>query len=171
MDAAADSSTRAFTLPEIAGLSSTYFVSLMLEDASGKGRAGISTGCRRSRRRWIGARRIGIITPTKTFADFTALNGMAEAYLNVEASSQEGMTTVRLRNPQQSVAFGVHLTVKKGADGDEVLPVLWQDNYFALVPGESREITAKYSARDLGKAAAVVEVEGWNVKRRAAAGR
>ena len=114
------------------------------------------------------ARSDGHHTPTKTFADFTALNQLPEVYLNVEAVSREGMTTVKLRNPQQAVAFGVHLTVKKGAEGEEVLPVLWQDNYFALSPGESREITARYNARDLGKAAAYVEVEGWNVKRRAA---
>jgi exo-1,4-beta-D-glucosaminidase len=44
---------------------------------------------------------------------------------------------------------------------------IWQDNYFALLPGESREITATSNVRDLGRAAAVVELECWNVKRRA----
>ena len=34
------------------------------------------------------------------------------------------------------------LKVKKGEEGDEVLPVLWEDNYFALLPGESREVAA-----------------------------
>jgi hypothetical protein len=44
---------------------------------------------------------------------------------------------------------------------------IWQDNYFALLPGESREITATSNVRDLGRAAVVVELECWNVKRRA----
>jgi hypothetical protein len=33
-----------------------------------------------------------------------------------------------------------------------------------LLPGESRRIAATYSANDLGRAAPVVEVDGWNVK-------
>jgi exo-1,4-beta-D-glucosaminidase len=40
LDVAADSSTRAFTLPEIDGLSSTYFVSLALEEPSGNSVSG-----------------------------------------------------------------------------------------------------------------------------------
>jgi len=44
------------------------------------------------------------------------------------------------------------------------LPVLWQDNYFSLLPGESRRVAATYRSSDLGRQAAIVEVEGWNVK-------
>jgi exo-1,4-beta-D-glucosaminidase len=67
-------------------------------------------------------------------------------------------------NPGKSIAFAVHLKLKKGPGGDEVLPVLWEDNYFPLLPGESRQVTATYSASDLGRLAPVVEVDGWNVK-------
>jgi exo-1,4-beta-D-glucosaminidase len=44
-----------------------------------------------------------------------------------------------------------------------VLPVLWQDNYFSLLPGESRQVSATYHTTDL-RTAPIVEVEGWNVK-------
>jgi exo-1,4-beta-D-glucosaminidase len=54
--------------------------------------------------------------------------------------------------------------VKKDTDGEEVLPVLWEDNYFPLLPGQTRQIAATYQAKDLGKAKPVVEVDGWNVK-------
>jgi exo-1,4-beta-D-glucosaminidase len=50
--------------------------------------------------------------------------------------------------------------VKKG--GDEVLPVIWEDNYFSLLPGETRRVTATYRSPEK----TVVEVEGWNVKAR-----
>ena len=69
-----------------------------------------------------------------------------------------------MANPGKSIAFAVHLKLKKGPGGDEVLPVLWEDNYFPLLPGESRQVTATYSASDLGRLAPVVEVDGWNVK-------
>jgi exo-1,4-beta-D-glucosaminidase len=47
----------------------------------------------------------------------------------------------------------------------ETLPVLWQDNYFELLPGETRQITATYGTSDAGSAAPTVELEGWNVPR------
>ena len=34
----------------------------------------------------------------------------------------------------------MRLKVNKGKGGDEVLPVLWEDNYVSLLPGEKREI-------------------------------
>jgi len=54
--------------------------------------------------------------------------------------------------------------VDKGAGGEEILPVLWQDNYVSLLPGESREFNATYRTADLGTAKPSVEVSGWNVQ-------
>ena len=34
---------------------------------------------------------------------------------------------------------------------NEILPVLWQDNYFALLPGETRQVTATYRTGDASK--------------------
>jgi exo-1,4-beta-D-glucosaminidase len=53
--------------------------------------------------------------------------------------------------------------VDKG-NGEEILPVLWQDNYISLLPGQKREITATYRASELGAAKASVEVSGWNIE-------
>ena len=166
VDLEEDSSTRAMTLPEIEGLSSTYFVSLELQDPSdhavGRNLYWLSTKAETldwENSNWY-------VTPTKTFADYTALNSLPQVELQVAAQSKPaGETTVTLTNAGKAIAFGVRLKVKKGADGDEVLPVLWEDNYFSLLPGESREVTATYNARDLGQAKPVVEVEGWNCKR------
>jgi len=67
---------------------------------------------------------------------------------------------------RRNLAFFVRLKVNKRVDGEEVLPVLWQDNYFPLLPGEKRQITATYRTTDLGRSTPVVEVSGWNVKRK-----
>ena len=56
------------------------------------------------------------------------------------------------------------LKVDKGKAGEEILPVLWQDNYVSLLPGEKREITATYRASELGGASPYVEVKGWNTE-------
>jgi len=168
VDVGADSSTRVFTVPEIDGLSTTYFLGLALEEPSGNtiSRNFYWLSTKPETLDWD--KSTWYYTPTKTFADYTALNSLPEVDLNVmarsEARGSERITTVTLRNPGRTIAFSVHLKVKKGPEGDEVLPVLWQDNYFALLPGESRQFTASYSAKDLGRAAAFIEVDGWSVK-------
>jgi exo-1,4-beta-D-glucosaminidase len=168
VDLAEDSSARVFTLPEIGGLSSTYFVSLVLEDPSGDpvGRNFYWLSTKPETLDWD--KSTWYHTPTKTFADYTALNSLPRVDLQTtsltEARGPDRVTTVTVSNPGKSIAFAVHLKVKKGVAGDEVLPVLWEDNYFPLLPGESRRIGATYSASDLGRAAPLVEVDGWNVK-------
>ena len=56
----------------------------------------------------------------------------------------------------------MRLRVNKGQDGEEILPVIWQDNYISLLPGEKREVTATYATRLLGSATPVVAVDGLN---------
>ena len=57
----------------------------------------------------------------------------------------------------------VRLKVNKGMAGPEILPVVWQDNYISLLPGEKRDLTATYRATALGTATADVKVNGWNM--------
>ncbi len=78
-------------------------------------------------------------------------------------NSEEAITHVIVENPSKSLAFFVRLKVNKGKGGDEILPVLWQDNYISLLPGEKRELTATYRAQELGTAHPSVEISGWNV--------
>jgi exo-1,4-beta-D-glucosaminidase len=79
-------------------------------------------------------------------------------------NGEEEITRVMLENPSQNLAFFVRLKVDKGVKGDEILPVVWQDNYISLLPGEKREVTATYRASELGTAKPTVEVTGWNVE-------
>jgi exo-1,4-beta-D-glucosaminidase len=187
LDVGPDSSTRVFTLPEITGDSPTYFVELKLESAgklASRNFYWLSTKPEtidwdRSHRDPSGGYQISTWTPTKTFADYTALNSLPMVDLDATAQSRQdgsqSFTTVTLRNPSRTLAFAVRLKVnreplayvRRDAPTDyEVLPVLWQDNYFSLLPGESRQIIATYNTKDLGGSAALVEVEGWNVKRK-----
>jgi hypothetical protein len=78
--------------------------------------------------------------------------------LNVEAQSTQNLTTVTVSNPTRSLAFAVHLKLRRWAggagrrrsDNEEVLPVLWQVNYFPLLPGESRRVSATSNTEDRG---------------------
>lgn len=168
VDAAADSTAKIFALPDVAGLSSTYFLVLRLEDSAGKlvGSNFYWLSTKAETIDW--AKSTWYTTPTDSFADFTALSQLAKVKLKVtvrsERKGEEGSTHVTLENPTKSLAFFVRLKVNKGAKGEEILPVVWEDNYISLMPGEKREVTASYRASALGAAKASVEVSGWNVE-------
>ena len=69
-----------------------------------------------------------------------------------------------VKNPTDKLAFFVHVTVEKGSTGASVLPVYWDDNYFPLLPGEVKKISARFAAADLDGQEPVVKVTGWNVE-------
>src|SRR5581483_6092810 len=107
-------------------------------------------------------------TPTASYADYTALSQLPKVKLNVsshtERKADEAITHVSLVNPSKNLAFFVRLKLNKGAGGQEILPVMWDDNYISLLPGEKREVSATVRAADLGNDKPVVEVKGWNVE-------
>ena len=47
---------------------------------------------------------------------------------------------MHVQNTGAALAFQVHLKLIDGGSGAEFLPMYWQDNYFELLPGESRDI-------------------------------
>src|SRR6266849_3495874 len=167
LDAAADSTNKVLTLPDIDSLSPTYFLVLRLEDGSG-----MLVG---SNFYWLSTKPETLdweksnwyTTPTTSYADYTALAQLPKVKLKIadrtERKGEEAITHVTMENPSKNLAFFVRLKVDKGKGGEEVLPVLWQDNYFSLLPGERREATATYRAQELGTAQPAVEISGWNV--------
>jgi len=169
LDLEPDGSRRVFTLPEPAQLSSTYFVQLTLTDAAGtivsRNFYWLSTkpdtlGQPKDATFWF-------TTPTKEFADFTALNSLPTVDVKLSARTErkgpEQITRVAVENAGKSLAFFIRLKVNRASDGEEILPVLWEDNYFPLLPGEKREITATCAASQLQGDKPVVELGGWNV--------
>ena len=184
-----DSSTRVFTIPSPTGLSTAYFVSLTLESAGQiKSRNFYWLSTREETLDWArqeldssGEYDISTWTPTKAFADYTPLNTLPQVDLDATAqnkkSGEESITTVTIHNPASALAFAVHLKVnrasnqrvsREGQQDDEILPVLWQDNYFALLPGETRQVTATFRNLENGNATPTVEIDGWNVKHKIA---
>ena len=75
----------------------------------------------------------------------------------------QGTITANVKNPSTNVAFQVHLRVTKGKDGDDVVPIFWDDNYFSLLPGEEKIVTATYSVSDADGKPIVLELDGFNI--------
>jgi exo-1,4-beta-D-glucosaminidase len=168
IDVLSDSSARAFELPKVDGLSKTYFLRLQLHDAEGK--------LASDNFYWLSTKpdvldwakkKDTVYTPQAEFGDLTGLNGLPQVKLEVSAASQaiaaSGSTRVILRNPTEGLAFMVHLKLTRGKGGEEVVPIFWEDNYFSLLPGEQREVTAKYDLSALEGKEPVLAVDGFNI--------
>ena len=168
LDAALDSTTRIFAIPEIQDLSPVYFVALRLADSAGKlvGSNFYWLSTKPETLDW--AKSTWWMTPTDSFADFTAISHLPKVKLKVtsrtEQKGEESITHVTLANPTKSLAFFVRLKLNKGTNGEEALPVIWEDNYLSLLPGETREVTGACHISSLGASKATIEVSGWNIE-------
>jgi exo-1,4-beta-D-glucosaminidase len=167
IDVPGDSSMRVFVLPEPAGVTGAYFADLRLMDSGGHL---LSTNLY-----WLSSQpdvladtSTWYMTPVKSYADYTALRSMPNAAVDVNAhfssSSGTGQARVTLKNPGRSIAFFMRMQIT-GRGDEEALPVLWEDNYVTLLPGETRTITATYRVRDLGGSPPRLVLTGWNVRR------
>src|SRR5579872_102785 len=167
LDAPPDSTAKILPLPQIEGLSPTYFLLLRLEDSAGK-----LVG---SNFYWLSTKPETIdwskstwwMTPTESFADFTALSQLPKVKLKVtehtERQGDDSITRVVVENPSKSLAFFVRLKLDD-AKGEEILPVVWEDNYISLLPGEKRELTATYRTTGLEGKTPAIEAIGWNTE-------
>jgi exo-1,4-beta-D-glucosaminidase len=164
-DLGPDAVVRSFQLPESFGSAKTYFLRLTLKDQAG---SELSRNYY-----WLSHRKeipgpgvfYPFYLPTIRYADFKELDALPKAALSVSSSVGKDLAgqivrKVTVTNPSSALAFAVRLKVDN-ASGDEILPVLWQDNYFALLPGETRTLEARYAG--VGDQEHV-EWSGWNVE-------
>jgi len=167
IDVPPDASVKAFDLPKGDGLTMTFFTKLQMFDAAGK----LVT----DNFYWLSAkedtldwrrRRDTVYTPQAEFGDLTALEVLPKVSVEVapvfEHRGGQGKVRVKVTNPENAVAFMTHLRLID-AKGNDIVPVFWEDNYFTLLPKESREVWASYDANSLGEQVPSVLCDGWNV--------
>jgi len=168
LDLAPDSATKALDLPKPDGLSTTYFLKLQLHDSSGKLVSDnfywLST--KPDTMDW-GSRKDTVYTPQKDFGDLTGLNSLPQVTLEVKAEHHykagRGVIQLSMKNPNSSIAFQIHLRMTKGKDGDDLVPIFWDDNYFSLIPGEEKTLYGTFDSSDLEAKEPVLELEGFNI--------
>jgi exo-1,4-beta-D-glucosaminidase len=168
IDLAADSATKAFDLPAPANLSTTYFLKLQLHDASGNL---VSDNFY-----WLSTKldtmdwkhkKDTVYTPQKDFADLTGLNSLPQVKLEIHAAAhdmgQTGTIHLHVKNTSSSVAFMIHPRLTKGPNGDDLVPIFWDDNYFSLLPGEEKTVAVSFAIADLSGAEPVLTLDGYNI--------
>jgi exo-1,4-beta-D-glucosaminidase len=151
-------------LPRYSGSSPVFFVRCELFD--GNGRVVVNNVYWQSQKDDdLGPRENDQVMTLKQdrWADMTALNTMPSVTVEAEATQvkigDESHVTIRLRNPSGRIAFFERVTLSATRDGNEILPIEYDDNYVTLFPGETAEI---HGTIWKGAKAAWVKIEGYN---------
>ncbi len=165
---AASSSAEAMSIPRIPDSTSTYFVRCELRDAAGSLLA--------QNAYWASTtdddlgdpkNEIQFRTDLAKWADISALNTMPRTTVKASATfaetKGEEIATITLTNPTNRVAFFLRAEITQGADGEEILPITYDDNYVTLFPGETRTIVATFRTPTLASQAPALRLEGYNV--------
>ena len=143
LDLPEDSTAVVTALPVPEDVTPVYYVRLELTDAAG---TPLSTN---------------FYVQGKEEGNLQALNSLGKA--SVKASfTGKGPWKATLSNNGNVPALMLRLKLVSGPSGEMVLPVIYTDNYFSLMPGESREICIEAAPEDLrGKVG--LEVTGFNL--------
>src|SRR5438876_2169686 len=100
----------------------------------------------------------------------SGLNAMPRTYVAVSNSyshrNDEGVVKITLTNSSHHVASFLRAEVTKGTDGEEILPIVYDDNYMSDFPHESRTITARFCMSELAGRKPALRLEGDNVGER-----
>jgi exo-1,4-beta-D-glucosaminidase len=162
------SSVLALEAPRIQGLGPAFFIRCRLNDSSGNLLA--------DNVYWQSAVDDEVGPPEndnafalsqESWADLTALNSMPPA--DVEASGALrtsggwATATVRLSNRSKGPAFFLRAEIVNGPDGEEILPVTWDDNYVTIFGGESRVLEARYKISGASGKAISLRLQGRNL--------
>jgi exo-1,4-beta-D-glucosaminidase len=157
LDVPANEATQALTVPQLSGLSATYFLRLQLRDSTG---TVVSNNLY-----WLSSSADVLAghstwykTAVKSYANLTGLNSLP-SNLGVTATAAR-----TIAGDRQSVAITLrNAGATAGSGGNEVLPIDYTDAYITLWPGESTTITASYATSDLGGQPPALRVRGYNL--------
>ncbi len=132
------------------GLDNVHFIRLTLKDNSGK-IISENTYWRGNDRR-----------------DYTALNSLPKANLKVSSKlykkADKAVVQANITNPASSktVAFAVHVQAVRKSDGERLLPAIVNDNYFTLMPGETKLVTISFDGKLINSDDYELQVKAYN---------
>lgn len=165
---------QALTLPRLHNMTSAYFVRCDLFDKSGKSLVE-NVYWQSTKDDDIGGYvddRVDDNSPLDpkrvvSWADFTALNSMPKVQLQMSgtahgASRNDENVLITLHNPSRHIAFFERVAVTGKRDGNEILPILYSDNYVTVFPGETIHISGTYNQALKDGAPTWLKLEGYN---------
>jgi len=150
-----------FTIDFPTDISKVHFIKLRLFDDRGKETA--STFYWRSTDRYEGPKTL----TGPAASGFEALSELPELQLRVKCKTRvengRHFLDAEVRNTSGTIAFFTQLQLLDGED-KPIRPSFYTDNFFSLLPGESKSVTIETASDDMPALKRFV-VKGWNVKK------
>jgi len=144
--AGGDSTTDCFAVPSRGGHKGTAFLRLWLMDATD-----------------VVSENFYLMSENNDGA-YPDLQQIGKATIESAASRNGDSIKLTLRNRSDIPAMLIRLNLK-AADGEQILPVDYSDNYFHLMPGETKTVSIGWNAADARRQNPVVELSGYNLYR------
>ncbi len=169
-DAKANSSINILSIPEFKDISSTYFIDLRINKDNKELENNFY---------WLSTKKDVLDydfkfenwyyhTPSKQYADYSALNSMKKTKVNYKISSVKESNSIiykiELENESANLAFFMELQLIDARTSEVILPVIFSDNYISLLPDEKRIISAKVDNKYLLNKKVELRVKGINLK-------
>jgi hypothetical protein len=102
-----------------------------------------------------------------TAEDYTGIRDLAPAHVTANTQMKQVGTRweieTELRNASKTPALMVRVKAVRAKTGDPIVPALYDDNYIALMPGESRTIRIDLENADTRGERPRVELQGFNL--------
>ena len=83
----------------------------------------------------------------------------------VSRQKDKWLLTTVLTNHSKSPVFNIRLKVLGDKSGKRILPVIYDDNYFTLLPGERKTVTMELQNADTRGEQPAVAIEGFNLEK------
>ena len=168
---AANTSAIAMTIQRVDGLNPVYLVRCQLRDAGG--------GLLAENVYWQSEDNDELGDPKNDeqfrtnlvkWAGMSALNVMPAAQLkassNFTVTNGDAAARITLTNDSSHIAFFLRAEITKGPDGQEILPITYDDNYITVFPHETRTINGYFHLPAQATWFPALRLEGYNVGKR-----
>ena len=96
--------------------------------------------------------------------DFRSLNELQKLKLNAKLSTgkEDDKLTFVIRNSSEQTAIAIKLNLKNKLNNEILLPAIFSEGYFNLLPGESKVVVLNHSIK--GQFPVSIVAEGYNVE-------
>ena len=167
VDISEDEAKKVFKIPKIN--EKMYFLKLKLED--------VSQNIISENFYWLSENIESLInnettfyyTPQKEYADFTEMNDMGNAEVEVSETStiSDGTIIIKvvIKNTGKTIALLTRLRVVERDTEEDIVPCLFEDNYFSLIPEEIKTVKIEVSSDNITQNSYRIIVDGFNINR------
>ena len=110
----------------------------------------------------------------KDYMHYESLNRLPEVRIRAAVSKKSTVVgeigkgndlyTITLSNNSSAPAVQTRIRTISSATNEDILPVFYSDNYFSLMPSESKTVTVDLNPKYLKGGRPVFELSGWNTK-------